>query len=194
MLCSQPHPLVIAAFLAIFSGPFAFISAIPLILNEASTIVLFITRFFWLGPALEDTFDHVSDSLSWHISSNPFSKVLLLRGYTSLVSQGREIVSDHHHGKDIGKLLSRPLEKFSQENIIRYIISLPLNAIPVVGTVFFLGWNGAKAGPGYHARYFQLKQFTKDRKEEWVQQRNGAYMAYVKVNSECDIPYLWVSF
>jgi hypothetical protein len=57
----------------------------------------------------------------------------------------------------LGKLLTRPLQRFSKEAIIRWLISLPLNAIPVVGPACFFLYNGAKSGPSYHARYFQLK-------------------------------------
>jgi len=41
--------------------------------------------------------------------------------------------------------------------MIHWIVSLPLNAIPVVGPAIFFLYNGAKAGPSYHSRYFQLK-------------------------------------
>lgn len=30
----------------------------------------------------------------------------------------------------------------SMDGIVRYVLSLPLNFIPVIGTVFFLGYNG----------------------------------------------------
>lgn len=30
----------------------------------------------------------------------------------------------------------------SVDGVVRYVLSLPLNFIPVVGTVFFLGYNG----------------------------------------------------
>jgi len=56
----------------------------------------------------------------------------------------------------IGKTLRKPLNKFSTEGILRYLISLPLNSIPIVGTVVFLIWNGVKAGPALHGRYFYL--------------------------------------
>lgn len=31
--------------------------------------------------------------------------------------------------------------------MVRYVLTLPLNAIPVLGTAFFVGYNGIKAGP-----------------------------------------------
>jgi hypothetical protein len=51
---------------------------------------------------------------------------------TKLVSRGRELKSEAGHGKKLGKLLTKPLDRFSKENIIRWLVSLPLNAIPVV--------------------------------------------------------------
>jgi hypothetical protein len=44
--------------------------------------------------------------------------------------------------------------------MIRWLVSLPLNAIPVVGPGIFFLYNGAKAGPSYHSRYFQLKSIA----------------------------------
>jgi hypothetical protein len=84
-------------------------------------------------------------------------QVLLRQGLTKLVSAGRQIEKGTGHGKQLGKLLTRPLQRFSKEAMIRWLISLPLNAIPVVGPACFFLYNGAKSGPSYHARYFQLK-------------------------------------
>ena len=40
----------------------------------------------------------------------------------------------------LGRAITKPLSsKLSTDGIIRYILTLPLNFIPVVGTVFFLG-------------------------------------------------------
>jgi len=36
----------------------------------------------------------------------------------------------------------------SVDGIVRYVLSLPLNFIPVVGTIFFLGYNGKSPRPG----------------------------------------------
>ncbi|KAF8734796.1 Etoposide-induced protein 2.4 (EI24), partial [Rhizoctonia solani] len=150
-----------AAFMAIFSGPFGFITAIPLILGEAAAITTVIAKTFYLGPALENLFD----------------ETLLLQGQTKLVSNGREVTTQSGT-KALGKLILKPLHRFSKEGIIRYILSIPLNFIPVVGTVFFLGYNGAKSGPGYHARYFQLKRFSQDQRKQWISERRGAYTSF----------------
>jgi hypothetical protein len=36
---------------------------------------------------------------------------------------------------------------------------------------------GYKAGPGYHARYFQLKNYDKAKRQEVIHKRRGAYTA-----------------
>jgi hypothetical protein len=71
---------------------------------------------------------------------------------------------------------------------------LPLNSIPLVGTVFFLIYNGKatlrrpkysadtsttgiKAGPAFHARYFQLKNFDKITRNAFVETRAASYTA-----------------
>lgn len=55
---------------------------------------------------------------------------------------------------------------------------LPLNFIPVVGTVIFIIVQGKKTGPNAHARYFQLKGMNKARREEHVEKRTGAYTGF----------------
>lgn len=61
------------------------------------------------------------------------------------MSKGRQVVNTKERGanvKKLGKTIVQPLNKFSTEGLIRYLISLPLNAIPVVGTIVFLLYNG----------------------------------------------------
>lgn len=38
--------------------------------------------------------------------------------------------------------------------------------------------SGTKAGPLFHARYFQLKNYDNTTREEYVEKRRGAYTAY----------------
>jgi len=150
-----------AAFLTLFNGPFAFIAAIPLVLGESGTLINFLARAFWLAPALDNVFD----------------QVLLQQGMTSLVAQGREI-QGQGKGKSLGKALSAPLNRFTKEGIIQYLLSLPLNFIPIVGTVFFLFYNGNRTGPGHHERYFQLKHFSPNQKKEFIASNKGSYTAF----------------
>jgi hypothetical protein len=78
----------------------------------------------------------------------------------------------------LGKLAKTPFARFTPKAIIRYLIYLPLNFIPVVGTLIFIILQGRKFGPQAHARYFQLKKMNNHRQEEFVEQRRGAYTRY----------------
>ncbi|KAL1412690.1 hypothetical protein Q8F55_000437 [Vanrija albida] len=151
------------AWLALFSGPLAFAAAVPLVLAEAYIVLVFIGKNFLLGQLNTDLFD----------------AVLVQRGYSALVENGRAVTTKRGTNvRVLGKILTRPLSKFSTDSVVRYIITLPLNFIPVVGTAFFLGYNGYKSGPGYHARYFQLKGFDKEQREGFVADRRGAYAGF----------------
>lgn len=55
---------------------------------------------------------------------------------------------------------------------------LPLNFIPVVGTVLFVLLQGKRYGPNAHARYFQLKKMNTSQKDQFVDQRRGAYTSF----------------
>jgi len=156
------------AVLAFSSGPLAFVTAVPVILGAGSAIGLSLSNIIWLSTAQQDLFDEVrrcsstqerppSPYLPWY-SPNlaSITQVLVQEGLETLVAKSRE-VRPSHTGSKLGKLLTKPLNRFSKESIIRLLISLPLNAIPVVGPAIFLLYNGAKAGPSYHNRYFQLK-------------------------------------
>src|SRR5438046_2896425 len=110
----------------------------------------------------------------------------------SLVSKGREVKSGNDPMEQLGRLFKKQFAKFSPKAIIRYLMYLPLNFIPIVGTVLFIILQGApntpyyrdilifvlgsEAGPNFHARYFQLKGWTSSQKDGFVQKHAGAYM------------------
>jgi hypothetical protein len=110
------------------------------------------------------------------------AQVLLEHNLDTLVARGREIKRTGS-GKRIGAALTKPLARFSPQAIITYLLSIPLNLIPLVGTVFFILYNGVRGGPGWHARYFVLKRFGKDEKARFIRERRGAY-------SRC--AYIWL--
>lgn len=63
--------------------------------------------------------------------------------------QGVNLIYVEPKGKSRGfvqsvlKGASKPLSRFSREGLLRYVVSLPLNMVPMVGTVLFLLYNGA---------------------------------------------------
>lgn len=126
MFCGGPVPLteehsyVPQSFMLQFvNGPLAWISTIALVLSESAAIITALSKCFLIDEALIDIFD----------------LVLLSENQISLVKNGRELRSS---GGGLGRLLKRPFAKFSPQAIVKYFLYLPLNFVPVVGTVIFL--------------------------------------------------------
>jgi len=151
-----------AAVLSIFNGPLAVVTTILLVLSEASTVFNVLSKNFLIDDALIDTFDGT----------------LLSRNLTTLVSTERQMKSGSDYVARLGKITRKPFEKWSPKAIIRYFLYLPLNMVPVVGTVLFVVLQGRKFGPTAHARYFQLKQMNKTQKEDFIERRKAAYASF----------------
>lgn len=92
----------------------------------------------------------------------------------------------------LGKLIKRPFAKFTPKAIIRYFMYLPLNFIPLVGTVLFIIMQGRRFGPAAHARYFQLKGMNKSQREDFVEKHKAAYTRYLLFS--LDRYYVLMSF
>jgi hypothetical protein len=126
------------AVLVFVNGPLAAFTTVLLILSESSTLINIISRTFIIQDALVDTFDGV----------------LVARHQTGIVSEGRELKSGNFNdpiGK-LGKLIKSPFERFTPKALIRYVMYLPLNFIPVVGTVIFVLIQGKTRGNSVHTR------------------------------------------
>ncbi|KAJ6547190.1 hypothetical protein B0H19DRAFT_1164389 [Mycena capillaripes] len=145
------------AFCALFSGPLAFATAALFVLGEAYAVIMFVSKAFFLGRAQDQLFNAV------------------------FRQQGINLVYVEPKGKSrsfVQSTLKKPLSRFSREGLVRYVVSLPLNLVPMVGTVLFLLYNGAKAGPTYHARYFAAKGMTPTARQAFVDKRKGAYTGF----------------
>lgn len=154
------------AIMAFTSGPLAAISAAILVLGESSAITNVLSRSFLVEDALIDTFDGT----------------LVARDQEPLVAQGRQM-KPRSGGKDamarLGKIFTRPLARLNPRALLRSLLYLPLNLIPVVGTVLYIFMQGKRAGPVLHTRYFQLKGWDSTMREEWVKKNQGAYTGCV---------------
>jgi hypothetical protein len=152
------------AVLFFTSGPLAALTTILLVLSESSTLTMVLSKALIIEDALIDTFDGT----------------LVARGETQLVQRERQVKSSSAGDAitRLGKLVSKPFSKFTPSALVRYFMYLPLNFIPVVGTVFFVTLQGKKFGPGAHSRYFQLKNMTKLQRERYVEERKGAYTGF----------------
>lgn len=166
-----------AAVLAIFNGPLAVVSAILLVLSESSTLISVLAKTFVIEDSLIDTFDGVSqlNGQVFLLHELTWVQTLASKNMNALVSEGRIMRSSGDPMSRLGKIMKRPFERFTPSAVIRYFLYLPLNFIPVVGTVLFIVAQGRKFGPNAHARYFQLKLMNKRQREEWIEQRKAAY-------------------
>ncbi|KAF2643074.1 hypothetical protein P280DRAFT_243334 [Massarina eburnea CBS 473.64] len=151
-----------AAVLTLVNGPLSILTTILLVLSESSTIFSVLSKNFLIDDALIDTFDGT----------------LMTRNLPTLVGTDRQIKSNSDPMARMGKIARKPFERFTPKAIIRYFLYLPLNMIPVVGTVLFVILQGRKFGPSAHARYFQLKQMKKREREEFIAQRKAAYTSF----------------
>lgn len=124
------------AVLVFVNGPLAVFTTVMLVLNESSTIINIISRNWLLQDAILDTFDGT----------------LVARNDTGIVREGREIKSGSDPMARLGKIIKSPFERYSPKAIIRYFMYLPLNFIPIVGTVLFIILQGRTRGRIVHDR------------------------------------------
>ncbi|GAP89912.1 putative protein family protein [Rosellinia necatrix] len=150
------------ALLVLVNGPLAVVTTVLLVLNESSAIVNIIARNFLLQDAILDTFDGT----------------LVSRDSAGIVSEGRQLKSGGDPIARLGKLLKSPFSKLTPKAFIRYVMYLPLNFIPVAGTVIFILLQGRSRGKSVHGRYFQLKGWSSSQQRDWLHQHNGPYTAF----------------
>ncbi|TQV93319.1 protein family CysZ [Cordyceps javanica] len=153
------------AVLVFVNGPFAVVSTVLLVLSESSAIINTVSRGWLLQDAILDTFDGT----------------LVSRDAAGIVAEGRELKAGGRGGdpmKRLGKVLRSPFDKFGPKAMIRYLLYLPLNFIPIVGTVAFVFLQGRNRGRSIHERYFQLKKWSNAQKTRWVDTNVGAYTSF----------------
>jgi len=169
------------AVLVWVNGPLAAFTTILLTLSESSTIINLLSRTFLIQDALVDTFDGV----------------LVARNKSEIVAEGRQLKPGNFNDpiNKLGKLLKSPFEKFTPTAIIRYVMYLPLNFIPVVGTVLFVLIQGRTRGHSVHTRYFQLKKWSNREKQEWLKENTAPYTAFGTVATLLElIPFASILF
>lgn len=126
-------------------------------------LVTFFARALFLEPALSQVFD----------------ATLASRGQNSLVRDGKTKYATDTKKEGIEGALVRPFQALSRDGLMKYLLSLPLNFVPVIGTVAFLFINGQRGGPGWHTRYFQLKGWDKGQRKRFIDSRRAEYTGYV---------------
>ena len=130
-------------------------------LGEGAAITALLFEAFFVDETLVDVFD----------------AVLVNEGCDELVERKRDLDREQ---TDPVKTLGRPrvsavYSPFSIRQIVEFILFLPLNLIPVVGTPLFLVLTGYRAGPLHHWRYFKLLDYTKKERQRFVRARKLRY-------------------
>lgn len=168
------------AIMSITSGPLlAPITTAFLVLSESSTITNYLARRFLLEDALVDTFDGT----------------LVACGQEKLVQNEREVQDQPAQDpvKRLGAAIEKqdggakgvaPGEKITPQTVLKSLLLLPLNFVPVIGTVLYVFVQGKKLGPELHERYFELKGWDKDdtgkkKRGKWLVKNRGAYTGLV---------------
>ncbi|KAL2063940.1 hypothetical protein VTL71DRAFT_4434 [Oculimacula yallundae] len=149
------------AFLAIFHGPVAWFNAVFLVLGEGQVVIALLFEALLVDETLVNVFD----------------ATLIREGQIDLVSPSRILFHDAPNSvKMLGKPTSSAIySPFSFRQIAEFILFLPLNLIPIIGTPFFLILTGARAGPFHHYRYFKLRGLGKKEKRDEIRKRKWKY-------------------
>ncbi|KND01507.1 uncharacterized protein SPPG_03305 [Spizellomyces punctatus DAOM BR117] len=163
-----------AAFLSLFATPFLGIpGAVVLVLVESWLVVSLVVKALFLEPLLDDL----------------FNRTLVHCGQAALVARNPKKQSR------IAKAAKRTMDRFSPAAIARYLLTLPLNFIPVIGPLVFFILNGRRTGQAFHAQYFQLKGWTSDQVHSFIESQKGAYTAFGTLALLLQlIPFLGVVF
>lgn len=177
------------ALLALTSGPVvAPVSAALLVINESSAITRILSSSSLLSSFLFSSSRSEPAEPAESVDLDAFDATLILKGHEGLVASGREVRSLRSSNvlDRLGRLVGvGKTNKTSSNNssspinrLIRYLLYLPLNFIPVVGTLLFLTLQGKKMGQNALDRYFELKQFSHKQREEWLEVHEGDYISF----------------
>ncbi|KAI0079397.1 hypothetical protein K474DRAFT_1617730 [Panus rudis PR-1116 ss-1] len=152
-----------AAFLSFFTGFLGPILALLLVGAESVFLLTFFAKPLFLEPALTQVFD----------------ATLVASGQGALVREGKtKYASSSSKKEGIEGALVRPFQALSRDGLMKYLLTLPLNFIPLIGTVAFVFLNGHRGGPGWHTRYFQLKGWDTPQRKKFIEQRRAEYTAF----------------
>ncbi|QIW96540.1 hypothetical protein AMS68_002058 [Peltaster fructicola] len=123
-----------------------------------------------------------------HIQVDIFDAVMVAEGYEHLVKSRRLVSEDIDESDPIKRL--GPREKgatfapFSFRQIVEIVLFLPLTFIPFVGVPLFIVLTGYRAGPLLNWRYFQLLDFSKKQRTQYIKtkRRKFEYMWFGTVH------------
>ncbi|KIM47079.1 hypothetical protein M413DRAFT_440613 [Hebeloma cylindrosporum] len=152
------------ALLSIFQGGLAWVNAAFLVLGEGAAVIALLFEAFFVDQTLVKIVD----------------SVLINEGYTDLVATRRVI--NYNEPNPLAQLggptKSASYSPFSLRLTIEFILYLPLNFIPVVGTLLFLIVMGKRAGPFHHFRYLKLLGMHQRERDIWTERVKWRYTRF----------------
>ncbi|KAG0312162.1 hypothetical protein BGZ97_011426 [Linnemannia gamsii] len=81
------------------------------------------------------------------------------------------------------------------QRIALWLVTLPLNFVPVIGSVVFCYINAKAIVPDIHRRYFDMKRMTDDERKDWIKKRQADYTGFAFVSQALElVPFLGVLF
>ncbi|KAG0299609.1 hypothetical protein BGZ98_009907 [Dissophora globulifera] len=76
-----------------------------------------------------------------------------------------------------------------------WLVTLPLNFVPVAGPIAFCYINGRARSPYVHRRYFDMKEMTLQERDEWIKVRKSQYTTFGVIAQGLElIPFLGILF
>ncbi|KAF9938828.1 hypothetical protein BGZ65_012099 [Modicella reniformis] len=97
------------------------------------------------------------------------------------------------HHKNLEKVSTSP-SHFGQRMGL-WLVTLPLNFIPVLGPIAFCYINGKARSYHVHRRYFDMKEMTPPEREQWIKARKSQYTTFGVLAQGLElIPFLGILF
>lgn len=147
-----------------------------MVLTEAATLITFIAENFMTEVRIADTFDSILIHAADRTEDPEFRYHL-----QALVGSAREIYPDREGViAKLGPHRKSPYLRFSCRITVEFLVELPLNFIPVVGTPMFLLLQGYHLGPLSHYRYIQLNELNKKEKKAFIKLNRWRYWLYAR--------------
>jgi hypothetical protein len=170
------------AFLAIWQGRAAFVSAVFLVLGEGLVVIQGLFEGFFVDECRVDCFDVSFSCLPlalWcNADSSLLQAVLLDHGLIDLIAPQRLLFLDAPNSvKKLGKpTSSAAYTPWSIVQIAELIICLPLNFIPYVGFPAFVMITGTRLGKLAHYRWYKLRGLNRKEQKAEITSRSWEYV------------------
>ncbi|TKA22012.1 hypothetical protein B0A50_08527 [Salinomyces thailandicus] len=164
--------LPIVAFLALFhlTRGSAFANGTFFILGVGNLLIALLFEALFVDDTQVDIFD----------------AIMIAEGYEQLVKSRRPVSEDIDESDPVKRLGAREkgaqFAPFSVRQILEFVILLPMNFIPFVGVPLFLLLTGYRAGPLLNWRYFQIKEFNRKQRRDFVKAKKRRF------------EYMWFGF